>query len=107
MKYLFEKLVPVNTGRKSSEIQFLVPVKPEPEQGFEIPVPDWPEPECQKIYPVLVARTRIVFGQIKNTFRSYPTLGQYQYDAALLTRNVRFVAHAQNYVVYHKKTSGH
>jgi hypothetical protein len=25
---------------ESGEIQFPVPVKPEPEQGFEIPVPD-------------------------------------------------------------------
>ena len=27
-----------------------MPVKPEPEQGIEIPVPDLPEPECQKIF---------------------------------------------------------
>ena len=24
---------------------FSVPVRPEPEKGYEIPVPDWPEPE--------------------------------------------------------------
>ena len=43
----------MNSGKfrpESGEIQFPVPVKPEPEQVFEIPVPVWPETECQKIY---------------------------------------------------------
>ena len=34
----------------SGYIKILVSVKPELEQGFEIPVPDWPEPECQQIF---------------------------------------------------------
>ena len=57
----------INSGKfrpESIEIQFPVPVKTEPEQGFDIPVPDLPE--RQKIYiPVPVTRTGIVFGQIR------------------------------------------
>jgi hypothetical protein len=40
MKYIFEK---INSGKfrpESNEFQIPVPVKPEPEQGFAIPVPD-------------------------------------------------------------------
>ena len=50
---------------KSGEIQFPVTVKLEPEQGFEISVPDIPELECQKYFPVPVTRTGIVFGQFR------------------------------------------
>ena len=50
-----------NSGKfrpESGKIEFPVPVKPEPEQGFEIPVPDLLEPECQKIYSGSVKKNR-------------------------------------------------
>ena len=64
-KIHFAKLITVNSGRKSSEIQFPVPVKPELEQGFQILVPDILEPECQKIYSTSGSKNQIVFAQIR------------------------------------------
>ena len=70
----------INSGKfrpKSGEIQFPVPVKPEPNQGFEIPVQDLPEPECQKIYSGSGNKNRncvLAIPVLKTPFRSYPTL---------------------------------
>ena len=48
MKSFFGKYILVNSGRKSIGIQLPVPVKPEPEEGFEVPVRL--EPEYEKIF---------------------------------------------------------
>ena len=80
--------VKINSGKLQLEIrwiQFPVPLKPEPEQGFEIPVLDWLEPVVKKYIPVPATRTGIFFRQIlfpvpvlKTPLRSFPNWSNYQ-----------------------------
>ena len=50
MKWILGEINSREFWPKSGEIHYPVPVKPEPEQVFDIPVPVRPEPECQQIY---------------------------------------------------------